>query len=118
MTNRANSIILVGMNPSDIFTQLRKRSFKLIEEKDKLYPIDWPQIRVNILRRDKLICQLCRKKERIPHVHHILPIRIGGLSSPENLITLCSFCHRKVHRLYKRAFHLYIKYIEDKHIRD
>jgi hypothetical protein len=49
------------------------------------------------LKRDLGICQCCGRDESQSgkmEVHHIHPHYIGGEESLNNLITLCSICHR------------------------
>ncbi len=42
-------------------------------------------------------CEQCGGKDNL-RLHHILPLSWGGLSSPDNVITLCESCHRKTHK--------------------
>lgn len=56
------------------------------------------KMRMDILRRDDFRCRICgrRATDHVDvelHVHHILPYGIGGLTEPDNLITLCHSCH-------------------------
>lgn len=71
------------------------------------YPPDWEWRKREVKRRDKYTCQASENvglptcgrnyKEEELHVHHIIPISKGGDHSFENLITLCSDCHDKLH---------------------
>ena len=80
-----------------------------------LAPLDygskWPAIREQILARDKQHCRLCKATaEKQPlEVHHLTPLRsfmrhhpraaaLHLAHAPENLLTLCPSCHRKVER--------------------
>ena len=56
-------------------------------------------VREYVLFRDGHKCQCCKGKSKDPqlHVHHIESRKIGG-DAPNNLITLCSECHKKYHR--------------------
>lgn len=45
--------------------------------------------------RDQWECYICGKKTNL-HVHHIVPRIEGGDHVAENLVTLCSGCHRSV----------------------
>ena len=56
-------------------------------------------VREYVLFRDGLKCQCCKGKSKDTqlHVHHIESRKIGG-DAPNNLITLCSECHKKYHR--------------------
>ncbi|MGD9546757.1 MAG: HNH endonuclease [Candidatus Krumholzibacteriia bacterium] len=57
-----------------------------------------PRVRRRVLARDGHRCQGpgCRNT-RFLEVHHVLPRARGGTNRPDNLITLCSACHRHVH---------------------
>lgn len=64
------------------------------------YGKDWPSISVAIRQRDGFLCQHCGVAENdgAHHVHHIIPLRKFASQEegnrPENLVTLCSRCHR------------------------
>lgn len=47
------------------------------------------------LRKD--VCELCGNTNNLT-LHHIVPLSWGGISSEDNVITLCETCHRKVHK--------------------
>lgn len=55
----------------------------------------WRGIRAQILRRDNFTCAKCTKQfSRLDlDVHHITPYRDTQDNSPENLMTLCKWCH-------------------------
>ena len=50
-----------------------------------------------VFERDNFTCQKCNfrddSKEEI-EIHHIVPKFEGGIDEIENLITLCSICHK------------------------
>gem|GEM_PF-3450487 len=50
------------------------------------------KLRRRILRRDKRVCQVCKRKGA-GQIHHIIPKSKGGKDTEENLITLCGPCH-------------------------
>lgn len=52
----------------------------------------------DLLRRDSWCCSTpgCPNRTWI-HIHHINPHSQGGTTTPENLICLCSGCHRNLH---------------------
>jgi DEAD/DEAH box helicase domain-containing protein len=73
------------------------------------YGPDWGRIRDRVRARDKYQCQVCGAIENDPSttlrarqhdVHHKIPFRSFASAEDanrlENLITLCSSCHRKV----------------------
>lgn len=57
-----------------------------------------PRIRREVLARDNHRCRApgCHRT-RFLEVHHIVPRNNGGNNKPDNLITLCSACHRLGH---------------------
>lgn len=63
---------------------------------------DWDATRKKILRRDGRACQFCGIAESAHqdrfdtglHIHHIRPREHMGSDHPENLITVCSRCHK------------------------
>lgn len=51
-----------------------------------------------VLRRDFYTCQCCGNADPDQlTLHHILYRSHGGRHTAENLVTLCSWCHRDVH---------------------
>lgn len=59
-------------------------------------------VRQYVLWRDGYTCQCCgahatKKKEVRLHVHHLESRKTGG-NAPDNLITLCKDCHKKLHK--------------------
>jgi len=72
-------------------------------EHDRLIPDD---VRSEVLRRDGYACQECGwshtewnpSDPRHLELHHVIPHVVGGENSADNLRTLCTVCHDKVHR--------------------
>ena len=52
--------------------------------------------RREVYRRDGYRCALCDSSQGL-QVHHAIPRGEGGTDSPQNLITLCSYCHSHAH---------------------
>jgi len=53
-------------------------------------------LRQQVLERDGWRCQLCGSMAGV-EVHHIQRRSQTGEDSEENLISLCSACHRRIH---------------------
>ena len=51
-----------------------------------------------VLFRDEYTCQCCKgkSKDKVLNVHHIQSRKVGG-DAPNNLITLCEYCHKQYH---------------------
>lgn len=58
----------------------------------------YQKFRQIVLERDGYKCRICGATENL-HVHHIKPYSEyeDGRTDPDNGITLCAKCHRKVH---------------------
>jgi hypothetical protein len=54
-------------------------------------------VKAYVRARDNYTCQICGKKAADIEVHHIIPRSQGGTNKPDNLITLCSKCHKHLH---------------------
>jgi hypothetical protein len=57
------------------------------------------KVRMRVIERDLYRCKICDRRPADHtdielHVHHIRPFVPSGLTSEENLITLCHTCHR------------------------
>ena len=71
------------------------------------YGPDWSSIAKTIRKRDNWACRVCNKQIkssfllRALHIHHIKPLRsfngdYNSANHPDNLLCLCSNCHKKV----------------------
>lgn len=50
-------------------------------------------VRYFVFTRDEYTCQVCKKKNKILHTHHIVYRSEGGTDRADNLITVCTDCH-------------------------
>ena len=70
---------------------------------------DWSaNVREYVLARDNYTCQWCKKSSiktdgLILQTHHIQFRRNGGSDRPDNLITLCTECHEKYHKIVEET---------------
>jgi len=66
-----------------------------------------PNVRLTkreVLRRDNFTCQYCGKRTPYLTVDHVLPRRLGGTHSWENLVAACPACnHHKGGRTIEQA---------------
>lgn len=61
------------------------------------YPQNWNKLRFALFRKYNYTCQLCGNYSKGNlHLHHLVPIGLGGSNSSSNLIPLCSDCHYQV----------------------
>jgi 5-methylcytosine-specific restriction endonuclease McrA len=63
----------------------------------RLDPLSYESLCQQILRRDGWRCQSCGTMSNL-EVHHREFRSQSGADSEENLITLCTTCHARVHR--------------------
>jgi len=71
----------------------------------------WRKIRNKVMKRDKYLCQLCLKEDRVAEayaVDHIIARAYGGTDDMENLQALCKWCHA-VKTAKKRSNMIYTK---------
>ena len=61
----------------------------------------WVGLREFVIERDDFTCQDCGSFMMGVGLvaHHIRELYKGGSNTPENLITVCSKCHKRRHRL-------------------
>ncbi len=62
----------------------------------RLDPLSYESLRQQILRRDGWRCQSCGSMSNL-EVHHREFRSHSGIDAEENLITLCTACHARVH---------------------
>jgi len=65
----------------------------------RLTGVEWKNIQELIFERDGYKCSQCNLNNNIV-VHHIVHKSDRGSDNEDNLITLCSKCHSKVHNEY------------------
>lgn len=68
-------------------------------ETPKRYNRAWKRIRDAYVAAHPL-CEECLKQGRVvpvDQVHHIVPLREGGINDFSNLVSLCSACHARIH---------------------
>jgi len=58
---------------------------------------DFYNVKAYVLYRDNYLCQKCKTKKGKLYVHHIIFRNNGGTDIPDNLVVLCSDCHKKLH---------------------
>jgi hypothetical protein len=75
-------------------------NYRLMKTKLKNYFLLMPPRNIeSISTLSKTQCVMCGEDN--PHIleeHHIIPRSKNGSNNPENLITLCANCHKKIHR--------------------
>ena len=64
-----------------------------IEQRDQPTP---PWLRREILARDGFRCLNCLQRRNLT-IHHLIWLIFGGLTVPENLLTVCDDCHSLIH---------------------
>ena len=72
-------------------------------------------VRYFVFARDNYTCQVCKKKNKILHTHHIVYKSKGGTDRANNLITVCSDCHTVEN--HKEGGILYVWMIKGKKVK-
>ena len=62
----------------------------------RLDPEHYRELKLKILERDGWKCQHCGRRDQL-QIHHIILRSQLGADGEENLIVLCSGCHRSLH---------------------
>jgi len=96
---------------SGLFNLLHTKNYNEIYYGDLLNCFEWKFKRVEILLRDKYICQVCNKKDIYLHIHHkyYLKDKLPWDIENDALLTLCYDCHKTIHEnnsipVYKLEF--------------
>ena len=58
--------------------------------------VEWNRKRIAQIKEDRFVCQMCGTAKNL-QVHHVTYEHIG-FEKPGDLVTLCKWCHRKVHK--------------------
>lgn len=72
-----------------------------------------PKLRMQVLKRDSRRCKICGRSPNdhtdvFLEVHHIRPWGARGVTTVENLITLCKTCHDGLEPHYDQSLHALI----------
>ncbi len=103
-TNLLTSGFWIKIDPEAI-NQLRDLGMWINDPND--YGQTWIPQRQKALHRDHYSCQLCgmQNRDRLLHVHHKVPFKSFSsaieANALENLVTLCSSCHRRVETRFR-----------------
>ncbi len=62
----------------------------------RLDPDRYHELKMKILERDGWKCQYCGRRDEL-QIHHMIRRSQRGADCEENLIVLCSPCHRLLH---------------------
>ena len=85
--------VIIQATPEEPEPQIKKRRRK----KKTQFAKEFDEIRPSILERDGYKCTECGGNKNL-HVHHIVHKSKGGTNNPDNLITLCKWCHAERHK--------------------
>ena len=84
------------------------------EYKEYLQGPIWASIATGIKERDGWACRICGAKEHL-EVHHIRgKHRFHERNHPEDLITLCSECHKSIHWYFEQVDMQAARYAEER----
>jgi len=97
---------------------------RALQEGHKLYKWQYQKsnrldenLRIATLMRDNYTCQECGKRDCKLEAHHIVPRRLKGSNTINNLITLCDKCHDKTKNNEEKFINKYQNRIKGKSIR-
>ena len=62
----------------------------------------YAKMRTLVLQRDGMRCQICGRMQQL-EVHHLQFRSRGGTDNLDNLVAMCSACHRQLHLGYPDA---------------
>ena len=101
LTNKQKKVTILDVEVESIVTELIRRAkergagFNGAAIDYRLVGDISDRTREVVLERDQHQCRVCGQKYDL-HLHHIIKRRYGGPHSADNLITLCSSCHRHI----------------------
>jgi len=77
-----------------------QRTFEIPSVIRLMYRVRRPRLRLalnrqEIFRRDNYTCQYCGRRVVHPTIDHVVPRRLGGQDTWENLVTACADCNAR-----------------------
>ena len=112
------------INIQEIWLEDVAIDIRALQEGKKLYKWQYQKpnrldenLRKATILRDNCKCMECGKSNCRLEVHHIVPRRMKGSNTLDNLITLCSSCHDKTERNEEKYISKYQKLINGINIR-
>jgi hypothetical protein len=87
-----NTKSIINLEYGKFDTQALSNNYGKVNSKSNFY-----NVKAFVLFRDQYTCQKCRVRNTSLHVHHIKFRSDGGSNAPDNLVTVCSNCHTKIH---------------------
>ena len=99
-------IISSFTNKKEESKNIYKTKLKITNDEQNTKNEKWEKIREEVFETKGRKCALCGSTINL-HVHHIIPLCIGGEDDIENLMVLCEKCHEKRHGFsfqYKNDF--------------
>lgn len=103
---RQSRIMKEGLIDLDVFDRLVNKIPWCDPDKGR-EPLN-NEIRSKVFERDNQTCQLCKGNSKVAMIqcHHVIP---NGSATEDNLISLCPFCHDKIHMfLSKKGYRYYV----------
>lgn len=121
VVNKLNSLL---PPVSKIFLEDVAIDIRVLQECKKLYGDQYKisnrldeNIRKAVLIRDKNSCMNCGRSDCKLEIHHIVPKRMQGNNTMDNLISLCEKCHKEVTGQEFRFINKFQQLIKGKNIR-
>ena len=72
-------------------------ALKAVGKLQNPYPENWHELTASIRKKYGYRCTQCGAQDVELHVHHVVPLSLGGNNDPDNLVALCDYCHSQIH---------------------
>jgi len=83
----------------DRFLKLKQEFYNSLPYNEYLYTDHWRMVRQLVLQRDDRECLFCGKRTTLQIHHNTYDHRGVEEFHLDDLITVCSRCHKKIHKL-------------------
>lgn len=76
-------------------SEMKKQTYQ-----EKLKHPKWQKLRLEIMKRDKFKCKICKDEETTLNIHHLAYTTQDVWNEPkENLVTVCEHCHIEIENI-------------------